>query len=359
MQEKRARLLAFYLPQYHPIKENDEWWGKGFTEWVTVAQARPLFEGHDQPKIPEELGFYDLRLEETRIAQAELAREHGVEAFCYWHYWLGSGKRLLERPFDEVLNSGKPDFPFCLAWANHSWKGVFFGANKRCLVEQTYPGKEDYLAHFNYVLKAFKDPRYVRVHNKPIFYIYRPLDIPNCLEFTNYWRELAKENGLEGIHFVGEGINLKDKEKYGLDAVTYSNHRRIELGSYNRFLIHSKRLLMKFSNKLKMYEYKDALKLFFKDGKIKENEYPMIIPGWDTTARLGKDATILHNSTPELFKEHVKEGMEKSTHIKYEENIFFVKSWNEWAEGNYLEPDRKYGRQYLEALKSEIFKNKE
>lgn len=358
MTEKKARLLAFYLPQYHPIKENDEWWGKGFTEWVTVAQARPLFEGHDQPKIPEELGFYDLRLEETRIAQAKLAEEHGIEAFCYWHYWLGDGKRLLETPFNTVLNSDKPDFPFCLAWANHSWKGVFFGANNRCLVEQTYPGKEDYLAHFNYVLKAFKDKRYVRVNNKPLFYIFRASDIPNCLEFTNYWRELAVQNGLDGIHFVGEGIDETKKEQFGLDAVSYSNHRRIELGSYNRFLIHSKRLLMKFSNKLKMYEYKDAMKLFFKEGSVPENVYPMIIPGWDTTARLGKNATILHNSTPDLFKEHVEEGMKKSSHKELEENIFFVKSWNEWAEGNYLEPDRKYGRKYLEALKSAIFINK-
>lgn len=354
MQEKKARILAFYLPQYHPIKENDEWWGKGFTEWVTVAQARPLFDGHQQPKIPGELGFYDLRLEETRIAQAELAREHGVEAFCYWHYWLGNGKRLLERPFDEVLNSGKPDFPFCLAWANHSWKGVFFGAQNECLVEQTYPGKEDYLAHFNYVLKAFKDPRYVRVNNKPFFMIYKAKDIPNCLEFTNYWRELALENGLDGIHFVGEGIELEDKDKYGLDAVSYTNHRTIEHGivknKYLRYAISK----IKGYLKLKVYEYKDAIKYFLKTGDVKDNEYPTIVPGWDTTARLGKDAVILHNSTPELFKEHVHDAIEKSKHKTLQENIIFLKSWNEWAEGNYVEPDRKYGRKYLEAIKAEV-----
>src|SRR3954463_14619973 len=154
--------IAIHLPQFHPIPENDEWWGKGFTEWTNVTQARPLFPGHKQPHIPADLGFYDLRLEETRIAQAELAKTYGIEGFCYWHYWFGNGKRLLERPFNEVLDSGKPDLGFCLAWANAKWGGVDYGDKySRLLMDQLYPGPEDFTNHFNEVLPAFKDKRYM------------------------------------------------------------------------------------------------------------------------------------------------------------------------------------------------------
>ena len=222
MNQKKARLIAYYLPQYHPIAENDQWWGKGFTEWVSVAQARPLFKGHEQPKIPGELGFYDLRLEETRTAQAELAKEHGIEGFCYWHYWLGNGKMLLERPFNEVLKSGKPDFPFCLGWANHSWKGVFFGAKSKTLIKQEYLGKQDAINHFNYLLSAFKDSRYICVHNKPLLHIFNPKQIPDCKQYLEFWRELALKAGLRGLYIVGEGLALSEKEDYGVDAVTYA-----------------------------------------------------------------------------------------------------------------------------------------
>ena len=163
----KARAVAFYLPQYFPIPENDKWWGKGFTEWTNTAKARRLFPGHKQPNLPSELGFYDLRVSETRVAQAEIAREHGVEAFVYWHYWFGNGDRILERPFTEVLESGEPDFPFALAWANQSWTGIWHGAKDRVLKQQLYPGDEDDRRHFQTVLKAFRDARYLRVADDP------------------------------------------------------------------------------------------------------------------------------------------------------------------------------------------------
>ena len=173
----KARIIAYYLPQFHPIPENDEVWGKGFTEWTNVAKAKPLFRGHYQPRIPADLGFYDLRLPEVREQQAELARDAGVEGFCYWHYWFGNGKMLLERPFEEVLKSGKPDFPFCLCWANHSWTTKTWkkghGSSSRTMIaEQLYPGEEDDIAHFNYCLPAFKDPRYITVEGKPLFGVF-------------------------------------------------------------------------------------------------------------------------------------------------------------------------------------------
>ena len=172
---KNVRLIAYYLPQYHPIPENDKWWGKGFTEWTNVAKAKPLFKGHYQPRLPADLGFYDLRLAEVREKQAAMAREYGIYGFCYYHYWFGNNKQLLERPFNEVLTSGKPEFPFMLCWANQTWAGVWFGNDKPdILIEQVYPGKEDYINHFNYLRKAFADPRYITIDGKPVFHVYMP-----------------------------------------------------------------------------------------------------------------------------------------------------------------------------------------
>lgn len=200
----KARLLALYLPQFHPIPENDLWWGKGFTEWTNVGKARRYFRNHYQPRVPADLGYYDLRVAETRQAQADMAREYGVEGFVYWHYWFGNGKRLLERPFNEVLASGEPDFPFALAWANESWRGFAHGiTNRNMLIEQLYGGVEDYTAHFRAVLPAFRDHRYITVDGKPLFMIYKPLADPEVKVFIATWRELAEKNGLPGIYFVG------------------------------------------------------------------------------------------------------------------------------------------------------------
>src|SRR5690606_30741117 len=190
----KVKAIAFYLPQFHPIKENDEWWGKGFTEWTNVAKAKPMFPGHYQPHIPADLGFYDLRLSEARIAQADLAKKYGISAFCYWHYWFGNGRRILERPFQEVLESGTPDFPFCLAWANETWSGIWHGNPKTILVEQVYPGEQDYIDHFNSILPAFKDKRYFKVDGKPLFMVYKPMEIPDLPLFVSTFRRLATEN---------------------------------------------------------------------------------------------------------------------------------------------------------------------
>lgn len=180
----RPRSIAFYLPQFHPTPENNDWWGKGFTEWTNVAKARPLFPGHVQPRIPGELGFYDLRLAESRIDQGKLADEYGVDAFCYWHYWFGNGRRILHRPFDEVLAAGEPKHSFCLGWANQTWTGIWHGADDRILIEQTYPGPEDEQAHFDHLLTAFRDPRYFTVHDRPLFYVFRPEQLP---EPARWW----------------------------------------------------------------------------------------------------------------------------------------------------------------------------
>src|SRR3990172_1193224 len=202
-QGTRARLIAFYLPQFHPIPENDEWWGRGFTEWTNTAKGRPLFKGHYQPHVPADLGFYDLRLPETRADQADMARKYGVEAFCYYQYWF-AGRQLLERPFNEVLASGEPDFPFCLCWANQTWTGIWHGTPNRILVEQTYPGMEDHRRHFEALLPAFCDKRYLKVDGKPLFAIYNPMELPDTPRVLELWRGLAAKAGLPGLYLLAQ-----------------------------------------------------------------------------------------------------------------------------------------------------------
>ena len=225
----KARVIAMYLPQYYPIPENDEVWGKGFTEWNNVAKARPLFRGHHQPNIPADLGFYDLRLPEIREQQAEFARNAGVEGFMYWHYWMGNGKRLLNRPIDEVLESGKPDFPFCFGWANHDWKTstwtTIHNFEKNHMICPVVYSEEDYIAHFNWCLKAFKDPRYIKVDGKPFFLLYDALALPDHKHFFELWNKLARGNGFPGIHFVGLtpswDYQIDEQFKLGYDAVVH------------------------------------------------------------------------------------------------------------------------------------------
>lgn len=363
----KARVIAMYLPQYHPIPENDDVWGKGFTEWNNVAKARPLFRGHHQPNIPADLGFYDLRLPETRELQAKLAREAGVEGFMYWHYWFGNGKRLLERPFDEVLESGEPDFPFCLGWANHDWRTSTWTTmgnlqKNHMICKQTYPGDEDYIAHFNYCLKAFKDPRYIKVDGKPFFLVYNADELPDSHHFFNLWNKLAKENGLPGIHFVGMNqANDPNYEKVfgqGYDAVSHGSvwdpMQRIK--GYLRMVIEKKiRDKIDWLAPVDKYKYKDFIKYTFNDTDKWENVYPNIIPGWDRSPRSGKKAQIVYGSTPELWKKHCQEAVDLVQKKDPEHRIIILRSWNEWGEGNYVEPDTRWGHAYLDALRDVLF----
>ena len=359
--EKKARVIAFYLPQYHPIPENDQWWGKGFTEWTNVGKAKALFKGHYQPRVPADLGYYDLRVPEIRKAQADMAREYGVEGFCYWHYWFGNGKRLIERPFNEVLTSGEPDFPFCLAWANETWKGFDHGLkNRNVLIEQLYPGVEDYTAHFYEVLPAFKDKRYITVEDKPLFMIYKALADPQIKSFISVWRELAVLNGLKGIYFVGH--NNESKETVDLLAIGVDAINTTRLNGYivtKRSF--AKKVFGKINRILKnvpyVYPYKTMAESFIVPEIDKvENVYPSIIPGWDHTPRSGREGLVMTDATPEHFEKHVKEVIKVISNKKEEHKIVFIKSWNEWAEGNYMEPDLKWGRQFLEVLKRQIIK---
>lgn len=352
------RLIAFYLPQFHPIPENDQWYGKGFTEWTNVGKAKPLFRGHYQPQIPADLGYYDLRMPETRQAQADMAKECGIEGFCYWHYWFGNGKRLLERPFNEVLASGKPDFPFCLAWANHSWKGIYSGVKtKESLIEQTYGGLSDYELHFNDVLPAFKDKRYITVDGKPFFLIFAPHEIPNSKEFIDCWQRLAIQNGLKGIHFVAHTYRPDDIDR--LLSLGYNAVNAVRLFEYQRIgLSFIQKVFNKVNREIFKHgfwcDYENAMEFFSGKEDKNENVYPTIIPNWDHSPRTGRFGTILKRSTPHLFQKHVEKVLNMISHKQEEHRIVILKSWNEWAEGNYVEPDLKNGKDYLNAIKRAI-----
>ena len=370
--KSKARVIAFYLPQFHPFKENDEWWGKGFTEWTNVGKAKPLFRGHYQPRVPADLGYYDLRLPIVREQQAEMAREAGVEGFCYWHYWFGNGKTLMANIFKEVLESGKPDFPFCLAWANHSWtrrnwNAVASMSKDVDLLKMEYPGDEDYKNHFYTVLPAFQDKRYITVDGKPLFVVYQPYDIPDCQHFITLWNQLAVENGLKGIHFVGRFSGLIEQlpklYELGFDAVTCENYgnvrRHMEGGRYSAAIIGRIRDRFPKLTPPMLYDYKKAIKYWNTDYDKKENCYPSILPQWDPSPRRGIRAFILKNSTPSFFKEHVMHVLDMIKDKQESHKIIFLKSWNEWAEGNYMEPDLKFGHGYLNALRDAIIEEKQ
>jgi hypothetical protein len=349
--ETTARVIAFYLPQFHPIPENDVWWGRGFTEWTNTAKAKPLFPGHYQPHVPSELGFYDLRVPETREAQAAMAQEHGVEAFCYYHYWF-AGKRLLERPFDEVMASRTPDFRFCLCWANQTWTGIWHGAPDRILIQQTYPGEDDHRDHFYWLLRAFTDPRYMTVKGKPLFSVFRPMQIPDVLRVTDLWRELAHKAGLKGLHLIGVHEDPEwSPEQYGFDASVTPR-----LPPLRRW-ISWRRPIARFLQDRDVrqgvptiYSYEETWSELVHAGN-QPNNYPCLIPNWDNTPRSGVNGLVLHDSSPELFALQVEKAVQAVRKKAAEYRIIFVKSWNEWAEGNYLEPDLRFGKGYLRVLK--------
>ncbi len=351
---QKAIILAHYLPQFHPIPENDVWWGKGFTEWTNTAKAKPLFRGHVQPNLPADLGFYDLRVPEVREQQAELARNHGITGFAYWHYWFGNGQQILERPFNEVLQSGQPDFPFCLAWANESWTGVWHGLKDQILMEQKYPGEADHILHFNHVLPAFQDKRYIKIDNKPIFIIYLPQFLPDTAKFTKLWNDLAIQNGFAGMFFIGIYTMDWDHKLEGFEEKSvHPLHQYMAMFEASSFRRKKNNLINFLMQRLKStYNYSDLVRNYNFSWLDNNDFVPTILPNWDNTPRSGKKGYIIHGSTPALFREHfmsVVQFVKQQTTNK--NNIILLKSWNEWAEGNYLEPDSRWGTGYLEVIR--------
>jgi len=338
-----VKLISFYLPQFHPIPENDRWWGKGYTEWTRVSRARPFFDDHYQPHQPERLGFYDLRLPEVREQQAALARAYGIHGFCYHYYWFG-GRRLLERPLDEVLTSGSPDFPFCVCWANESWTRRWDGGVKRILLEQIYSPELD-RSFLEELLPLLRDPRYIRVNGFPMLIVYRPLDLPNPQATTRRWRQLARANGLPGLHLVAaRTFGLDDPQPLGFDAAVEFPPHVPDLLTMHRDMPEVDR---RFDGETIAYQTMVERQLSSPSAPYRL--YRTAMPGWDNTARLGQHATIFHGATPELYETWMRALIRQARLTHPAHRFVFVNAWNEWAEGAHLEPDRRFGLAWLEA----------
>jgi lipopolysaccharide biosynthesis protein len=336
---RAARLIAFYLPQFHPIPENSAWWGPGFTEWTNVVRARPLFDGHYQPHLPSNLGFYDLRVPEVREKQADLARAHGIEAFCYWHYWF-HGKRLLGRPFDEVLASGRPDFPFCLAWANESWSRTWLGQERDILIEQTHSPEDD-VDHIGWLIRAFEDPRYLTVDGRPVFLVYRPGDLPNPEQTIHVWRTECQRAGVADPLLVGViSHQHRDWREVGFDAnLTFEPQLGVLPGPLD--------------DGLKIYDYATARRKMVEWARTYD-AFRCVVVSWDNTPRRGEHAIAFINATPEAFGSGVREAVEAVQSHAPDERLIFLNAWNEWAEGNHLEPDRRNGVAALDAVRAAL-----
>lgn len=357
--------IAFYLPQFHPIAENDEWWGKGFTEWTNVRRAKALFKGHCQPQIPTELGYYDLREPEIKERQSQLAENFGVYGFCYYHYWSDS-KRLLERPVNGILASGKPDFPFCLCWANENWTRRWDGHDQDVLWPMIYSDEDD-VKHMQWLCSAFKDHRYIRIDDKPIFLVYRTCNLPDPVRTAKRWREVAADSGVEEIMLcnvesldacrvdpseIGFDLSIEfqpiwddlPRSFYGRSSMVYSKMNDI---------IKQLNLNELFYFRNRIIDYVDYVEFQMKRGAFSYPKIPCVFPSWDNSPRKGKtDSIIFINSDPSLFEKWVDNTI---TNYSYEDNqgdkYFFINAWNEWAESCYLEPCQKWGHRRLQAIK--------
>jgi GT2 family glycosyltransferase/predicted O-methyltransferase YrrM len=342
------RLIAFHLPQFHSIPENDEWWGKGFTEWTNVSKATPYFPGHYQPHVPADLGYYDLSDPSVMKAQAALAKEYGIHGFCFYHYWF-NGKLLLETPLHQMLKSGEPDFPFCLCWANEDWTKAWDGRSGDVLIGQNYSDADD-TRHFYYLLNFFEDTRYMRVNGKPLFLVYRANRLPDPVKTTTTWRQLARKMGI-GELFLCRVESFTDEhtnpQTLGFDAAVEFQPDWREL---------EKKLSGEEFGDHAVYEYSDVVQKMLTKPNPSYSRFPCVTPSWDNSARRKSNATIFINPSPDAYGRWLKESIRKILANTPDERMVFINAWNEWGEGNHLEPDVKYGRSYLEATKAALEK---
>jgi len=343
------RLIAFYLPQFHPIPENDLWWGKGFTEWTNVTRAKPNFDGHDQPRLPADLGFYDLRLPQARQAQAELATRYGVHGFCYYYYWFG-GKRLLHRPLDEVLASGKPDFPFCICWANENWSRRWDGRESDILIGQHYADGDDE-AFIRQVEPLLRDRRYIRVQGRPLLLIYRIELLPDAARTANIWREYCRQCGIGELYLanVQSFAGASDPKSYGFDAsVEFPPHERAVPAQPQPRMTNPD-----FQGLV--FDYPATAKNFMHRPLPAYPFFRTAMPNWDNTARRQNHGHIFINSSPEAYGAWLAHLVTQTRHLHPPgERFVFINAWNEWAEGNHLEPDQRHGHGYLEATRQAL-----
>jgi lipopolysaccharide biosynthesis protein len=350
----KIRAIAFHLPQFHPTPENNIFWGEGFTEWTNVTQAKPRFKGHYQPHLPADLGFYDLRLEEARLMQEAYAKKFGIHGFCYYHYWF-QGKRVLQQPLEGKLMNAKEDLPFMICWANENWTRNWDGQNHHVLLEQKYSEEDDRL-HFEDFLRYFKDSRYITVQGKPVLMIYRTNLFPDIKKTAQLWRELAAASGLKGIYLIAvKGLNdiRVSPETFGFDAIVdfqpnFSTNYKRRLPNlfeklFSKFGLNQSKLAENW-----VYEYDELVESCTQANWPEYKFYPCVTPSWDNTARRKTGAVVFNHSTPEKYGSWLKSTVQRFNPFSQDEDFIFINAWNEWAEGNHLEPCSHWGIQYLE-----------
>lgn len=357
------KIIAFYLPQFHSIPENDKWWGEGFTEWTNTKKAKPQFKGQVQPKEPLNDNYYNLLEDEAKLWQINLAKQYGVHGFCYYHYWF-NGKMVLEKPLEQVLDNKEIDLPFCVSWANEPWTRSWDGLTNEILLQQDYGDKNDWVNHYNYLEKFFKDDRYIKVNNKPMVVIYKLQSITYYDEMVECWNELAEKSGFDGVYLV-ETLNGLQK-----DPCSKKSEAVIQFEP-NYTIHHDRQFIDKFENKIKnimmipkkgkfIYKtmdyditWKRILKrrMFIESKKV----FPGAFVDWDNTARKGEKALVFNGGSPEKFGKYLDEQIKVANEF-YKSEYIFINAWNEWAEGTYLEPDKENGYRYLQEIKKAVSK---
>lgn len=363
------KIIPFYLPQFHTIPENDEFWGEGFTEWTNVKNAKPLYVGHEQPVEPYEDNYYNLLNVDTLKWQAEIAHKYGIYGFCIYHYWI-EGRMLLEKPVELLLKHKEIRINFCLSWANHHWTDSW-GGNNKMLIAQTYGGQEEWERHFQYLLPYFRDDRYIRIEGKPLFVIFNPEDIPNLNEMLDYWKKRALEEKLPGLSFAYQnyyfGIQKNRDDSrfdFGIEhqpAYAFFDNRKSSvmfIRQYGYKFLSMLQRVFKFKiridyTKLERMEYSDVWEKILQREPTDDKRVPGAFSGWDNTPRKGKHGLVVENATPELFEKYMAIQIKRAREI-YQKDMLFIAAWNEWAEGSMLEPDKKNGYAYLEAIKKAL-----
>lgn len=381
------KVITYYLPQFHEIPENNNWWGKGFTEWTNVKKAMPLYKDHYQPRVPLNDNYYRLLDDSVQEWQVKLAKEHGIYGFCFYHYWF-DGHLLLEKPIEQFLDRKALDLKFCLSWANEHWTNAWAGRTEEVLISQTYGDQEEWARHMDYLLPFFLDERYIRIDGRPLFIIYRPEIIPCLNDMLDYMVVYAKENNLPGLAFAFQHVHYDlldnpDKSRFELNIEyqpSYAliadepldekerrlkqQHRKEVLDrlpfAHNLMKIRTKirSVLLDSSKRVKIYNYEEIWQRVL-DRTPKDN---ICVPGafvdWDNTPRKGDWGCVFSGASPEKFKRYLKKQIVRARTV-YDKDMLFLFAWNEWAEGGYLEPDEKYGHGYLEALKEALVETNE
>lgn len=363
------KLIAFYLPQFHEIPENNEWWGNGFTEWTNVKKALPLYEGHNQPRVPLNNNYYDLSEKDSIKWQAQLAKQYGLYGFCIYHYWFGE-KMLLEKPAEILLNNKDIDINFCFCWANESWTNAWVSKSNKVLIEQTYGDKEEWKRHFEYFLPFFQDSRYIIEDNMPLLVIYRPELIPNLNEMLDYISGLARQNGFDGIKYAYQQsqfddingddsrftYNIEYEPMYGLRDLNYQNPFKKMI---QQMVDKLNKTIFKHNNisrqrkEIKRWNYDLVWKAILRHKPSSDKCIAGAFVDWDNSPRRGNNGYVIENGNPEKFGYYLKEQV-KNVKKNYNNDYIFIFAWNEWAEGGYLEPDEKYGFGYLEQIKKVV-----